>query len=101
MKTALPLLTALLLAPLASLHAADAPTKRPNVVVILADDLGWGDLSCYPKDSANPDAAMFTPHLDSLAMQGVRFTQATQDHVLSFSGSGPVDRTFSAAVRIR
>ena len=54
MKRTLTLLTALLLAPLASLHAADAPTKRPDVVVILADDLGWGDLSCYPRDKSAP-----------------------------------------------
>jgi len=44
--------------------------SRPNVVFILADDLGWGDLSCYGR----PDYR--TPHLDSLAAQGTRFTDA-------------------------
>jgi arylsulfatase A-like enzyme len=49
--------------------AATKPT-RPNVVFILADDLGWGDLSCYGR----PDYR--TPNLDLFATQGVRFTNA-------------------------
>jgi arylsulfatase A-like enzyme len=49
-----------------SVHAA----KRPNVVLILADDLGWAGLSCYGNDLHE------TPHLDKLAKQGVRFTDA-------------------------
>ena len=44
---------------------------RPNIVVILADDLGYGDLGCYNKDSKIP-----TPNLDRLAKQGMRFTDA-------------------------
>jgi arylsulfatase A-like enzyme len=44
--------------------------KRPNIVFILADDLGWKDLSCY----GNPFNE--TPHLDKLAKSGIRFTQA-------------------------
>lgn len=47
-----------------------APARRPNIVFILADDLGWGNLSCY----GNSDFA--TPALDRLAAQGVRLTQA-------------------------
>ena len=43
---------------------------RPNVLFILADDLGWGDLSCYGR----PDYR--TPVLDHLAAEGTRFTQA-------------------------
>ncbi len=50
-----------------SLFAAD----QPNVVVLLADDLGYGDLSCY-----NPEAAYKTPELDRLAAEGIRFTDA-------------------------
>jgi arylsulfatase A-like enzyme len=45
-------------------------TKRPNIVFIMADDLGWADLSCYGRT----DYA--TPAIDALAQQGVRFTQA-------------------------
>ncbi len=44
--------------------------ERPNVLFILADDLGWGDLSCYGR----PDYR--TPNLDGLARQGLRFTNA-------------------------
>jgi len=42
--------------------------RTPNVIVIYADDLGYGDLSCYGADS------IYTPHLDQLAAKGVRFT---------------------------
>jgi arylsulfatase A-like enzyme len=43
--------------------------RLPNIVYILADDLGWGDLHCY-----NPESAIPTPNADKLASQGVRFT---------------------------
>lgn len=43
--------------------------KRPNIVYILADDLGWGDLQCY-----NRESKIRTPHADRLASQGMRFT---------------------------
>ncbi len=49
--------------------AADAP-RRPNVVVILADDLGYGDLGCYGATK------VATPNLDRLARGGMRFTDA-------------------------
>jgi arylsulfatase A-like enzyme len=50
----------------------DRPSKStpPNVIFILADDLGWGDLSCYGR----PDYK--TPNIDRLAQQGIRFTNA-------------------------
>jgi arylsulfatase A-like enzyme len=51
--------------------AAAEPSKKPNIVFILADDLGYGDLGCYNKDSKIP-----TPNLDRLAAQGMRFTDA-------------------------
>ena len=48
-----------------------AARELPNIVVIYADDLGFGDLSCY-----NPDAAYKTPRLDKMAKEGIRFTDA-------------------------
>ena len=60
----------LLLAPLTALHAADEPKPRPNIIVILSDDLGWADLSCYGSTFHE------SPNLDKLAAQGMRFTQA-------------------------
>lgn len=56
--------------------AAEA-SPPPNIVLILADDLGYGDLGCYSKDPANVDAPALSPHIDSLAAQGVRFLNAT------------------------
>jgi arylsulfatase A len=59
---------AALLAVIASRGEADQP--KPNVVVILADDLGYGDVQCY-----NPERGKIrTPHLDRLAREGMRFT---------------------------
>jgi len=43
--------------------------ERPNIVVIIVDDLGWGDLSCY----GGPNIQ--TPHIDTLARDGMRFTR--------------------------
>jgi arylsulfatase A-like enzyme len=48
---------------------ADQPATPPNVIFILADDLGWGDLSCYGHERLK------TPNLDRLASQGTLFTQ--------------------------
>jgi len=47
-----------------------AEDRRPNIVVILADDLGWSDLGCYGADLHQ------TPHLDQLASESLRFTAA-------------------------
>lgn len=66
MKHILTLITALLLLPLTVLQAADA--TKPNVLFIIADDLGWGDLRCYGNQVVD------TPTLDELAKTGVRFT---------------------------
>ncbi len=48
-----------------------AAAEQPNVLVIMADDLGYGDLSCY-----NPESQIQTPALDRLAAEGMRFTDA-------------------------
>ncbi|MFM1748464.1 MAG: Arylsulfatase [Verrucomicrobiota bacterium] len=64
---------ATLLAVLAShaLPAANPPSPAtPNVVLILADDLGWADLGCYGADLHE------TPRIDAFAREGLRFTQA-------------------------
>ena len=50
---------------------AQAATTRPNVIVILADDFGWGSLGCY-----GAPETLKTPNLDRLAREGRRFTQA-------------------------
>ncbi|MES2692169.1 MAG: arylsulfatase [Verrucomicrobiota bacterium] len=56
------------LAAVYSAHAA-VPAARPNILIILADDLGYSDLGCYGGEIA-------TPALDGLARGGLRFTQA-------------------------
>ncbi|MEI7900593.1 MAG: sulfatase-like hydrolase/transferase, partial [bacterium] len=48
--------------------AAEPSAKKPNVLIILADDLGYSDIGCYGSEVA-------TPNLDSLAKSGLRFTQ--------------------------
>lgn len=53
--------------PAIATHALD----RPNIVIILADDLGYGDLECY-----NPESRIPTPHLNKLAAESIRFTDA-------------------------
>jgi len=63
---------------LCALSAATLPrglgaqsAARPNIIVILADDMGFGDLACQ-----NPESKIPTPHLDRLASEGMRFTDA-------------------------
>ena len=66
-----PLLTTLLLVLPEALRAADAlPPAKPNILFILADDIGYGDLSCYGAKMVR------TPNLDRLAREGRRFTDA-------------------------
>jgi arylsulfatase A-like enzyme len=66
LRSLLAVLAALLFHSAAS--AADA-TRPPNVVFILADDLGYGDLGCYGQKQIR------TPNIDRLAAEGIRFTQ--------------------------
>ncbi|NUM52784.1 MAG: arylsulfatase [Candidatus Hydrogenedentes bacterium] len=51
-------------------YASPAEAKPPNIVLILADDLGYGHLGCYGQKHIR------TPHIDQLAQDGMRFTQA-------------------------
>ena len=64
----------MLLTGLGCLAAAGAcgqsTTERPNVILLVADDLGYGDLSCYGAERVS------TPRVDSIAKAGVRFTDA-------------------------
>lgn len=53
------------------LFATAAFAQQPNIVIVLADDLGYGDLGSY-----NPKSKIPTPRLDALARQGTRFTDA-------------------------
>ena len=48
----------------------DLEGQRPNVLLIYADDIGYGDLSC------NETSSVKTPHVDKLASEGIRFTNA-------------------------
>src|SRR5688572_576637 len=59
----------------AALHAATR--EKPNLIVILADDLGYGDLGCFGQKQLK------TPRLDAMAAAGLRFTQ--------FYAGAPID----------
>ena len=53
---------------LATVDVLTAATTKPNILIILADDLGWSDLGCYGGE-------IRTPNLDALAAGGLRVTQ--------------------------
>ncbi|MGC8862459.1 MAG: sulfatase-like hydrolase/transferase, partial [Armatimonadota bacterium] len=53
----------------AAISRADAADRKPNIIFILADDLGYGDLGCYGQKRIK------TPNIDRMAAEGVRFTQ--------------------------
>jgi arylsulfatase A-like enzyme len=63
------LLFLLLVLPAALAFAEAGPGMRPNIILIMADDLGYGDLGSYGQQRIQ------TPHLDRLAAEGTRFTQ--------------------------
>ncbi|MEQ8682356.1 MAG: sulfatase-like hydrolase/transferase, partial [Cyclobacteriaceae bacterium] len=50
--------------------SAYSQSNKPNIIYIMADDLGYGDLGCYGQQ------LMKTPNIDKLASHGIRFTQA-------------------------
>ena len=49
----------------------EKPINPPNIIYILADDMGYGDVSIY-----NPESRIKTPNIDRLASEGMRFTDA-------------------------
>ena len=49
---------------------AAAADMKPNIVLIMADDVGYGDVGCYGQK------LIATPHIDRLAAEGIRFDQA-------------------------
>src|SRR6266436_2262682 len=62
-------LVILLACTLLALASAPAAERKPNIIFILADDLGIGELGCYGQEKIK------TPNLDRLAAEGMRFTQ--------------------------
>ena len=84
---------ALCLAATVAASAAES-VRRPNIVLILADDLGWSDLGCYGADLIE------TPHIDRLAAEGVRFTQAYAMSVCSPSRATLLTGRHAARLRI-
>jgi arylsulfatase A-like enzyme len=69
MKTPNTLLLLMISSPLLAFSQAKNTEKLPNIIYILTDDLGYGDVTAY-----NPKAKTSTPNLDRLASQGIRFT---------------------------
>ncbi len=67
---------------------------RPNILIILADDLGWSDLGCYGADLHE------TPNIDRLAAQSVRFTNAYAMSVCSPSRATLLTGKHAARVHI-
>lgn len=68
MKQAILLTTGMLLT-VPFIQAEKVKEKKPNIIFILADDLGYGDLGCYGQEKFE------TPHIDQIAQNGMRFTQ--------------------------
>src|SRR5260221_115927 len=66
MKRIFLVLSALMLAPEAALHAANAPATKPNIIFIMADDLGYTDVACFGSKYYE------TPNIDRLAAQGMK-----------------------------
>lgn len=71
--------------------SAFAVAEHPNVVIIYADDLGYGDVGCY-----NPESKIPTPNIDKLAEDGMRFTDAhAPDSICSPSRYGILTGRYS------
>ena len=68
------------------LHLTAEKVERPNVIVILTDDMGFSDLGCFGGE-------IDTPNLDKLAKNGLRFTEFY--NCLLYTSPSPRDRTRS------
>ena len=53
----------------------DYAAEGLNILFIFIDDMGWGDMSCYGNPVTTKEGGVVTPHLDTLASQGIRFTE--------------------------
>src|SRR5206468_11543201 len=108
--TALCMLTAaaMFFASASSGQAADSPTpfsgattKKPNIVIIMTDDVGWGDLGCY---GGGVTRGAPTPNLDRLAAEGARFTNwygqasCTAGRASFITGRIPIRTALSAVI---
>lgn len=79
---------------LASAFAAPSPAQKPDVILILVDDMGWSDPSCY-------GGKVHTPNMDRLATEGGRFTRFyTASPICSASRCGIITGQFPARWRI-
>jgi len=83
MKLAASAAAGVMLPAVSPLMGGDSDADRPNFVLIMADDLGYGDLRCY-------DGWIKTPHIDALARGGMRFTD--------YHSNGPVCSPTRAAL---
>ena len=95
-RAILTLVAALILSAFGIRHSASgAEGAKPNVLFILVDDMGWGDLA------SNGGAAVATPHMDALAREGTRFTQFyTASPICSASRCGFITGQFPARWKI-
>ena len=67
--------------------------QKPNIIFILADDLGYGDVACY-----NPESKVPTPNLDRLSREGLTFTDYSTGEIGKKQVTRP-NRAFSPAMR--
>lgn len=73
--------------------AQKSQPKLPNIVFILADDIGYGDVRCF-----HPESKIPTPNIDRMAQEGMRFTDAhSPSGVCSPTRYGVLDRTVCLA----
>ena len=76
-------------------------TKKPNIVIIMTDDVGWGDLGCY---GGGVTRGAPTPNLDQLAAEGARFTNwygqasCTAGRASFITGRIPIRTALSAVI---